>query len=135
LSSDLRKDHWCVEDIGLNASCGDPADDLRGGFWMCPVHIARFDFDVYATAVLDDAPEDWDIESAGTVTADGYRAQDEFEGQRRYEHWQKCVLEDDPTADVSMEAYADDLLATYEANVEESLDRGFWGILRGGWHR
>jgi hypothetical protein len=58
----LRRDHWCEQDIGLNAGCGEEAYDLRGGEWMCDRHIARYDFDIYATAVLDECPEDWDVE-------------------------------------------------------------------------
>jgi hypothetical protein len=118
--SALRKEHTCDQGTYRDGGCGDPAYDLRGGEWMCERHVDRFDFDVYATSILSEQPADWDSE----------RAEADAEGERRYQHWRKCVLEDDPEADASMEAYADDLLATYEANVESAMELGVWGVIR-----
>lgn len=33
----------CTADVGYNAECGDPAEEVRDGFPLCGLHAARFD--------------------------------------------------------------------------------------------
>jgi hypothetical protein len=119
--SALRTEHTCNQGTYRDGGCGDPADDLRDREWMCPTHIARFDFDVYATSVLDDQPVDWDIEPDGIVEPpadildEWTRVQDEV----RFAAW--CDLNDIAVADRgewAQEAYADFLVGEAEAHED-----------------